>query len=142
MTPAFWDTSALVLLCVQQHPSSAVRELLRQHEIAVWWATAVEMRSAFERLLRMGQLTQSEHVAAGTRLEKLRRGWRELQPTEALRAQAKAFLVSYPLKAADALQLAAAWMWCSGDAQGCTFISGDAQLLEAARQVGFQVVTA
>jgi predicted nucleic acid-binding protein len=50
--------------------------------------------------------------------------------------------MSYPLKAADALQLAAAWTWCSGDAQGCTFISGDAQLLEAARQVGFQVVTA
>jgi hypothetical protein len=102
MTPAFWDTSALVPLCVQQHPSSAVRELLGQHEITVWWATSVEMRSAFERLLRMGQLTQSEHVAA--------------------------------------LQLAAAWTWCSGDVQGCTFISGDAQLLEAARQVGFRIV--
>jgi predicted nucleic acid-binding protein len=100
------------------------------------------MRSAFERLMRTGQLTKSEHIAAGTRLEKLRRGWRELQPTETLRAQAEVFLMSYPLKAADALQLAAAWTWCSGDAQGCTFISGDAQLLEAARQVGFQVVTA
>ena len=142
MTPAFWDTSALVPLCVQQHPSSAVKELLGQHEITVWWATSVEIRSAFERLMRTGQLTQSEHIAAGTRLEKLRRGWRELQPTETLRAQAEVFLMSYPLKAADALQLAAAWTWCSGDAQGCTFISGDAQLLEAARQAGFQVVTA
>ena len=142
MTPAFWDTSALVPLCVQQHPSSAVRELLGQHEITVWWATSVEMRSTFERLMRTGQLTQSEHIAAGTRLEKLRRGWRELQPTETLRTQAEIFLMSYPLKAADALQLAAAWTWCLGDAQGCTFISGDVQLLEAARQVGFQVVTA
>ena len=142
MTPAFWDTSALVPLCVQQQPSAAVRALLEQHEIAVWWATSVEMRSAFERLLRMGQLTQPEHVSAGIRLEKLRRGWRELQPTEALRAQAEAFLMSYPLKAADALQLAAAWTWCSGDVQRCTFISGDAQLLDAARQVGFQAVMA
>jgi predicted nucleic acid-binding protein len=104
MTPAFWDTSALVPLCVQQHPSSAVRELLRQHEITVWWATSVEMRSAFERLLRMGQLTQSEHVAAGTRLEKLRRGWRELQPTEALRAQAEVFLMSYSLNGAQEMR--------------------------------------
>lgn len=142
MTPAFWDTSALVPLCVQQQPTAAVRELLEQYEIAVWWATSVEMRSAFERLLRMGQLTQAEHVAAGIRLEKLRRGWRELQPTEALRAQAETFLTSYPLKAADSLQLAAAWTWCSGDVQRCTFLSGDAQLLEAARQVGFQVVMA
>lgn len=141
MTPAFWDTSALVPLCIQQQPGPAVRQLLEQHEIAVWWATPVEMRSAFEKLLRMGQLTAPEHAAAGVRLEKLRRGWRELQPSETLRSHAEIFLVSYPLKAADALQLAAAWTWCSGDPQTCAFISGDAQLLQAARQVGFQIVT-
>ena len=140
MIPAFWDTSALVPLCVQQKPSPAVRQLLEQHELAVWWATPVEMRSAFERLLRMDQLTIPEHAAAGVRLEKLRRGWRELQPSEALRAQAETLLMSYPLKAADALQLAAAWIWCSGDPQSCVFVSGDTQLLEAARQVGFQIV--
>lgn len=116
--------------------------MLEQYEIAVWWATSVEMRSAFERLLRMGQLTSPEHAAAGLRLERLRRGWRELQPTEALRAQAEAFLMRHPLKAADALQLAAAWTWCLGNVRSCTFISGDTQLVEAAQQVGFQVVTA
>ena len=142
MTPAFGDTSALVPLCVQQQPSSAVRQLLEQHEIAVWWSTPVEMRSAFERLLRMNQLTIPEHAAAGVRLEKLRRGWRELQPSEALKAQAETFLMNHPLRAADALQLAAAWIWCSGMPQSHVFISGDAQLLDAARQVGFQVMAA
>jgi predicted nucleic acid-binding protein len=140
VTPAFWDTSALVPICVQQQPSHAVRQLLQQHEIAVWWSTPVEMRSAFERLLRMGQLTAPEHAAAGARLEKLRRGWRELQPSEALRAQAETFLMSYPLRAADALQLAAAWTWCLGHSETYFFIAGDAQLLEAARQIGFQIV--
>ncbi len=140
MTPAFWDTSALVPLCVQQQPSPAVRQLVEQREIAVWWATPVEMRSAFERLLRMSQLSGPEHAAAGVRLQKLRRGWRELQPSEALRSQAEAFLSSYPFRAADALQLAAAWTWCSGNVQTCVFISGYAQLLEAAGQVGFQIV--
>ena len=119
-----------------------MRSLLGQHDIAVWWATPVEIRSAFERLLRMGQLTVPEHAAAGMRLEKLRRGWRELQPTEALRSQAETFLMRYPLKAADALQLAAAWMWCSGQPQDFLFLSGDAQLLDAARQVGFGIVAA
>ena len=140
MTVAFWDTSALVPLCVQQQPSPAVRQLLEQHEIAVWWATPVEMRSAFERLLRMGQLTAPQHAAAGARLERLRRGWRELQPTEALRSQAETLLTHHPLKAADALQLAAAWIWCLGRPQTCTFISGDAQLLDAAWQLRFQIV--
>ncbi len=139
MTPAFWETSALVPLCVQQQPSPAVRQLLEQHDIAVWWATPVEMRSAFERLLRMSQLTLPEHAVAGARLEKLRRGWREMQPSEALRSQAETFLMSFPLKVADSLQLAAAWNWCSGHPQTCVFISGDAQLLEAARQLGFQI---
>ena len=140
MTPAFWDTSALVPLCVQQAPSPAVRLLVEQHEIAVWWATPVEMRSAFERLLRMNQLTSSEYAAAGVRLEILRRGWRELQPSEALRSQAETFLMGFALRAADALQLAAAWTWCAGHSQTRVFISGDAQLLEAARQAGFQIV--
>jgi predicted nucleic acid-binding protein len=141
VTPAFWDTSALVPLCVQQQPSPAVLQLLAQHEIAVWWATPVEMRSAFERLLRMDQLTVQEHAAAGARLERLRRGWRELQPSEALRARAETFLLSYPLRSADALQLAAAWTWCSGHPQDYVFISGDAQLVDATRQVGFQIVS-
>ncbi len=140
MTPAFWDTSALVPLCVQQQPSSAVRQLLEQHEIAVWWATPVEMRSAFEPLLRMGQLTAPEHAMAGARLEKLRRGWQELPPSEALRSQAETFLINYPFSAADTLQLPSSWNWCSGNPQNCLFISADAQLLEAARQVGFQIV--
>jgi predicted nucleic acid-binding protein len=137
--PAFWDTSALVPLCLKQQPSSSVHKLLIQHDIAVWWATPVEIRSAFERLLRMRQVTAAEHAEAGAKLEKLRRGWRELQPTEALRAQAESFLKRYPLRAADALQLAAAWIWCAGHPQTCVFISADAQLLEAAQQAGFMI---
>ena len=139
MKAAFWDTSALVPICVQQQPSAAVRQLLRQYELAVWWSTPVEMRSAFERLLRTGELTGAQHAAAGIRLEKLRSGWRELQPSEALRSHAETLLMRYPLKAADALQLAAAWTWCSGKTASCVFISADAQLLDAAGQVGFQL---
>lgn len=88
----------------------------------------------------MEQLTFEEHAQAGMRLAKLRAGWRELQPSEALRAQAELYLQRFPLKAADALQLAAASVWCSGKPENCVFISADAQLREAARQAGFQTV--
>lgn len=142
MIPAFWDTSALVPLCVQQQPSTAARALLKRHSIVVWWSTSVEMRSAFERLLRTGHLTSPEYAAAGLRLDRLRRSWRELQPSEPLRAQAERLLAAYPLKAADALQLAAACIWSTGTPQNSVFISGDAQLLEAARQSGFQIAEA
>jgi predicted nucleic acid-binding protein len=140
--PAFWDTSALVPLCVQQQPTDTVRRLFEQHSVVVWWATSVEMRSAFERLLRMGELTPAEHAASGLRLARLRRSWRELQPSESLRSHAETLLTQHTLKAADALQLAAAWVWSSNAPQTCIFISGDAQLLEAARRLGFQASAA
>jgi hypothetical protein len=46
------------------------------------------------------------------------------------------------LKAADAQQLAAALAWCIGRTKGRAFISGDSQLLDAARQLGFHAVEA
>lgn len=142
MTPAFWDSSALVPLCVRQQASASLRKLVRKYPIVAWWATPVEMRSAFERLLRLGELTAKQHNAAGQALTQLRRGWRELQPSEALRRQAETLLARFPLRAADALQLAAAWTWALGDPAGHVFVSGDAQLLEAARQLGFQITSA
>jgi predicted nucleic acid-binding protein len=142
MEPAFWDSSALVPLCVQKQTSAIVRRLLRRHEMVVWWSTPVEMRSAFARLLRTGQLMPSEHVSAGQGLEQLRRGWRELQPTDRLRAEAETLVDRFPLKAADALQLAAALTWSSGKPRNHVFICGDSQLLQAARKCGFQAVEA
>lgn len=141
MAPAFWDSSALVPLCVQKQASPLARRLLREHEMVVWWSTPVEMRSAFGRLLRTGHLKPSEHIAAAQALEQLRRSWRELQPTDQLRAEAEILLDRFPLKAADALQLAAALTWASGKPNARNFISGDVQLLQAARQSGFQAVT-
>lgn len=139
MTPAFWDASSLVPLCVQQSSTQGLQRLSREHSIVVWWATSLEMRSALQRLLRIGSLTAPEHSAAAEELEYLRRSWREVQPSEAIRRHADAFLLNHPLKAADALQLAAAFVWSSGDPRGRLFISGDVQLANAARNVGFRV---
>ncbi|MGD0098263.1 MAG: hypothetical protein ABSB60_17405 [Terracidiphilus sp.] len=108
--------------------------------IAAWWSTPVEVRSAFARLLRMGQLTLNEHVQAQISLDRMRSDWLEVYPTEALREQAERLVDRFPLKAADAAQLAAALAWCVGRPKNRTFISGDSQLLEAARQLGFQAV--
>ena len=140
MNPAFWDSSALVPLCVQQPSSPAADQLARKYATTVWWGTAVEVRSALERLLRAGALNAREYAFAEVRLEWLRTGWREVEPSAALRTQAERFLSAYPLRAADALQLAAAFTWAGGAPHPYSFLSGDAQLLQAARQVGFQIV--
>jgi len=142
MDPAFWDTSALVPLCVDQQATAAVWALSARYSVVVWWATPVEMRSAFIRLVRTGQLTPKGHVEAQVVLDELRRDWLEVEPSEQLRERAESIIERFPLKAADAFQLAAAWTWCLGRPRSRPFLSGDAQLLDAARQLGFHGIEA
>jgi predicted nucleic acid-binding protein len=142
MKSAFWDSSALVPFCARQKASQNAHRLVGQYQIVVWWATPVEIRSALERLLRMGQLSATEYSGAERRLDRLRHGWREVRPDDAVRAQAEILLRRFPLSAADALQLAAAMTWAGTHPRGHVFICGDARLLHAAEQLGFRAVEA
>jgi uncharacterized protein len=137
MDPAFWDSSALVPLCVNQMGTPQAQNLVGLYRMAVWWTAPVEIRGAFARLVRMGQLTPAEHVGAQVRLERLHGVWREIPPSDGLRGQAVQLLDRYVLKAADALQLAAAMAWCGNRPAGRLFVAGDGQLLDAAKQAGF-----
>lgn len=142
MVDAFWDASALVPLCVIRQATPATHALNAHYRMTVWWSTPVEMRGAFARLLRMGQLSPNEHVQAQVRLDRMRSDWREVDPSESLREQAERLVDRFPLKAADAQQLAAALTWCMGRPKGRAFISGDGQLLDAAKQLGFHAIVA
>lgn len=142
MKPAFWDSSALVPLCVKQQASPTVRRLANQYSIVAWWSTPAEVRSAFARLLRSRDLTQAGLALAETSLNRLLTGWEEVRPDDRLRSQAEALLYQFPLSAADSFQLAAAVTWTGGNPRGRVFICGDARLLEAARQLGFQTIEA
>jgi predicted nucleic acid-binding protein len=142
MDDAFWDTSALIPLCVRQRSTPIVQALSAQYQKVVWWSTPIEIRSGFARLARMGQLSPNDQVQAQVRLDSMLSEWQEIDPSEALRAQAERLVDRFPLKAADAQQLAAALTWCLGRTKGRAFISGDSQLLDAARQLGFQAVEA
>jgi predicted nucleic acid-binding protein len=140
MLPAFWDSSSLVPLCVKQASSQTVYPLASRYELIVWWSAPVEVRGAFARLLRMGHITSSEYTAAQVDLNQLRHSWREIQPSLPLRDDAESFVDRFHLNAADAQQLAAANIWGGGRPSGRAFLSGDAQLLAAARQLGFHIV--
>jgi predicted nucleic acid-binding protein len=96
------------------------------------------VQSAFTRLIRLSQLTPVGSVQARIVFAELRSQWREISPDAALREQAERRLDRFPLKAADSLQLAAALTWTSDRPRNRAFISGDAQLLDAAAQLGFQ----
>ena len=137
---SFWDTSALLLLCVRQANSPAYRKLWqRSDRVVVWWGTTVEMRSALSRLYRGRELTAQGLQFALTRLEAMRPQWREITPSEKLRDRAESLPETYGVKSLDAFQLAAALIWCQEKPKGRLFICDDVQLSAAANQAGFTV---
>jgi len=136
----FWDASAIVPLCVEQPLSVAVdHERARDPEMIVWWATAVECASGFARLEREGVLAADGIDLAFAVLGRLERSWYEVEPSAGLRNLAMQLLRLHTLRAADALQLAAALEWSGRPGSG-DLITYDVRLAEAARREGFIVV--
>lgn len=137
--PAFWDTSALIHICVPGQASSAAKALLRDQAPVVWWMAPVEVHSALERLRSEEHISSAAYTASKQRLRELLASWREIQPTEQLREQAYVQLQTFRLRASDALHLAAALIWCKQKPNGRLFVCNDARLVRAANQAGFDV---
>jgi uncharacterized protein len=139
---AFWDASAIVPLCCSRAATTRSRKLLREvGRIVVWWGTPVEARSAFARLVRDAALRETECVEAVKLLSVLRSSWDEIQPAERVRALAEELPDRHGVRALDALQLAAALVWCHERPNRRPFICLDERLSSAAAAAGFTVRT-
>ncbi len=137
---AFWDTSGVVPLCCFQATSQTLRSLRRKCEVVAWWASAIEAQSALKRLLEEKQISQIAYDEAVKRLEIQSETWREILLTEKVRELAKTIIKTQNLRTLDALQLAAALVWCFDKPKGRIFVCCDEKLSEAARKIGFTVL--
>lgn len=136
----FWDTSALVPLLLDQPATARVVGLLDEDpEIVAWWGTPLECASAAARLRREDRLTLDQEEAVLALLERLAESWYEILPSEEVRERAGRLLRVHALRAADALQLAAASTW-SGGAKGAELVTFDERLGKAARLEGFRAL--
>ena len=133
----FWDSSAVVPLLVREDRSRAAMARLREDpEVAVWWGTPVECASAVARLERDG--APADRVAeAFARLDELARAWSEVEPHEDLRQIARRLLRVHPLRAADALQLAAAYLLSERRPPTLAVVTLDERVRLAALKEGF-----
>jgi len=105
---------------------------------AAWWGTPVEAHAAIVRLRRDTRLDDDGRTRADDRLRLLRRRWSEIVPSDDVRPFAEVALDRYELRAADALQIGAALVWCSGNlAAGSSCF--DQRLARAAALEGFDV---
>ncbi len=136
----FWDTSALVPLLAEEPATTAAQRLYGEQPAVVWWATPVECASAIARLERDQALTPAQVVEAFGRLDALRASWVEIEPGDEVREVARRMLRVHPLRAADALQLAAAWLGAERRPPSLPLVSLDERLRAAAAREGFPLV--
>jgi predicted nucleic acid-binding protein len=137
----FWDSSAIVPLVVEEAHSRACRQLLRTDPVLVVWSlTRTEITSAICRQHRGGSLSHATLAAAEDRIAKLSTRWAEVVALDLVRIEAERLLRRHPLRAADALQLGAAYVWSEGKPRGKLFVGLDDALLSAAQSEGFQTV--
>jgi predicted nucleic acid-binding protein len=136
----FWDSSAVAaLLLADSAGATCERELRADAAIIVWWGTAIEVCSAVARREREGRLSSRAVIEVLDRLDTLAARWSEVQPTDRLRAVAQRVLRVHPLRAADALQLAAALLASDEEPAGLDIVTLDSRLADAARREGFRV---
>lgn len=133
----FWDSSAVVPLLVSEDRTDAALARLRDDpELAVWWGTPVECASAIARLEREG--AESAPVAeAFARLDALARAWTEVEPHDEVRQVARRLLRVHPLRAAEALQLAAAYLVSERRPPTLEVVTFDERVRLAALKEGF-----
>lgn len=137
----FWDSSALVPLLLPERRSVALTRLAATDGLPVlWWAAPLECLSALHRSQRDGRLHAPESRAALARLRRLTEDFDVVGATDPVRRTAEKVLTAHPLRAADALQLAAALVWCEERPAGERFVCLDARLREAAAMEGFAVL--
>ncbi len=137
----FWDTSAVVPLCVIEPSSGTVRSILtRDPSMVVWWATRTECVSALMRQTRDGNLRIKDERQARQVLGQLADAWIEVQPSEFLRGTAERLLAVHALRAADAFQLAAALHWCQRQTTNKELVSFDIRMREAGHKEGFTLL--
>lgn len=110
--------------------------------IIVWALAATEVISALARKQREGGLKRAVLAQAKQRLLKLESAWSEVIQYDAVRARARRLLETHPLRAADALHLAAALVAFEERTAGTEFVTFDGRLAEAAEKEGFAVLSA
>jgi predicted nucleic acid-binding protein len=137
----FWDSSAVVSLLLEEPGSGTARALLREDAAMVAWRLAgTEVVSALWRRRRADELDEAARRFAEQGLALLESRWTSVEDAAHVDRRARRLLAAHPLRAADALQLAAALVACDERSDVLPIVTFDDRLAEAARREGFVVV--
>jgi len=136
----FWDSSALVPLLVYEKESELCADVYRtDREILIWTLSKVEVFSALCRRMRDGTLDDQAFEAARNRMNDLFDTVYEVAAVDRVKERAMRLLRVHPIRAADALQLAAILVATQEKVDRLPVMCLDDRLAEAAKLEGFEV---
>jgi predicted nucleic acid-binding protein len=137
----FWDSSALVAVAMEEKATRSVRALSREDpELVVWILSEVEIASALWRRRRENELTEVVRREAQRQMDLALSNAVTVADVPAVARRARRLLAAHTLRAADAMQLAAALLACEDEPIRLEFVTLDDRLAEAATREGFTVV--
>lgn len=126
---------------MREPASERIEPLLqRDPEVAFWWGAPLECGEALLAAHRKERISAGDLQKARSVIDHLRARAFEVQPTEEVRARTLRILSVHVLKAAAALELAAALIWCRERTHGVAFVSLHPPLRLAAALEGFRVL--
>jgi uncharacterized protein len=139
----FWDTSAIVPLVLEE-PSTPTADTLFEDDpdVLAWWTTRAELLSALARRVREGRIKPAKLDSIMARADAIWSKTSIIGPEPAILDITQRLLFAYPLRASDALQLAAAVAIVDGRPDEIAFLSFDHRLRAAASAEGFAVLPA
>jgi predicted nucleic acid-binding protein len=134
----YWDSSAMVTLFVEQPASRKYCAILeRDRQVVTAWHAVPECASAFCRLRREGYLTETQLTKLLADLQEQAANWYIIASSARLEKLTLRMLRIHPLRAMDALHLAAACLARGDEIAPMGFFCEDAHLAEAAAKEGF-----
>ena len=137
----FWDTSALLPLLVAERETARAERWLREDpDVIVWTLTRVEVLSALARRRRQEPSAARRLLVARRNLLAAWDRWSEITAVELVRRHAERVVETHPLRAADALQIAAAMVAAEDTPSALEFVTLDRQQAVAAEREGFRVL--
>jgi uncharacterized protein len=139
----FWDTSALLALVVAEPETARAERWLRADPgVLVWTLTRIELLSALARCRREGPALARRLAGARAEVVSAWEHWTEVTALEPVRRHAERLVETHPLRAGDALQVAAAIVAAEERPESIEFVTFDRRQAEAAEREGFRVLGA
>ena len=136
---AYFDSSAVVKVYVQESGRAAVLRLLRQREVVASAILPVEIRGALRRRVAENVIESSRLPAALQQLARDRAQWNFIAVSTEILKRAEQIVATHAVRTLDAIHIASAQEFARRLQARVPFISADHRQIEAAAAVGLIV---